>query len=154
MYFQVNQVSATMVDAMPLGRWSAEYIAGVAYRYSTVEYNISAATSRSQKDTNVDDCQSETKNSLHGRCLYSISGRTSCHKISRNLEAGDSCFDLSNCSEIWQAPRQQRCRDVCQISERYDNYNIQSHGFETSRDLAVKRLTAQWIEALGSRWPG
>ena len=63
MYFQVNHVSATMVDAMPLGRWSAEYIAGVAYRYSTVEYGItySAATSRSQRDTNVDEIQCETK---------------------------------------------------------------------------------------------
>ena len=25
---------------------------------------------------------------------------------------------------------------ACQISERYDHYNIQSRGFETSRDLA------------------
>ena len=33
----------------------------------------------------------------------------------------------------WQAPRQQRCRDACQISERYDHYNIQSRGFKTSR---------------------
>ena len=29
-----------------------------------------------------------------------------------------------------------------QISERYDHYNIQSRGFETSRDWAVRRLTA------------
>ena len=33
----------------------------------------------------------------------------------------------------WQASRQQRCRDACQISERYDHYNIQSRGFKTSR---------------------
>ena len=35
-----------------------------------------------------------------------------------------------------------------QISE-YDHYNIQSRNFETSRDLSVRRLTAQWIEAMG-----
>ena len=28
--------------------------------------------------------------------------------------------------EIWQVPRQQRCRDVCQISERYDHHSTQS----------------------------
>ena len=43
----------------------------------------------------------------------------------------DSCLDFSNRSEIWQAPRQQCCRDACQISERCDHYNIQSRGFET-----------------------
>ena len=32
--------------------------------------------------------------------------------------------------------------------ERYNHYNNQSRGFETSRDLVVRRLTAQWIEAL------
>ena len=35
----------------------------------------------------------------------------------------DSDLDFSNCSEIWQAPRQQRCWDACQISEGYDNHN-------------------------------
>ena len=46
----------------------------------------------------------------------------------------DSCLDFSNRSEIWKPSRQ--------ISERYDHYNTQSRGFETSRDLAVRRLTA------------
>ena len=32
------------------------------------------------------------------------------------------------------------------ISERYGHYNIQSRSFETSRDLALRRLTACWIE--------
>ena len=54
----------------------------------------------------------------------------------------DSCLDFSNRSEIWQPSRQQCCRDACQISERYDHINTQSHGFETSRDLTVRRLTA------------
>ena len=52
----------------------------------------------------------------------------------------DSGLDFSNRFEIWQAPRQQRCRDACQIPERCDYYNTQSRGFETSRDLAVRRL--------------
>ena len=34
------------------------------------------------------------------------------------------------------------CRDACQIPKRYDHYNIQSRNFETSRDLALKRLSA------------
>ena len=54
----------------------------------------------------------------------------------------DSGLNLSHCSEIWLAPRQHRCRDACQILERYDHYNNQSRGFETSRDLAIRRLTA------------
>ena len=54
----------------------------------------------------------------------------------------DSGLNFSNRSEIWQVPRQRCCRGACQISERYDHCNIQSRGFETSRDLAVRRLTA------------
>ena len=33
---------------------------------------------------------------------------------------------------------------------RYGHCNIQAPGFETSRDFAVRRLTALWMEALGS----
>ena len=72
--------------------------------------------------------------------LYLLSDKTSYRKISWSLE--DSSLGFSNRSEIWQAPRQQRCRDACQISEGYDRYKIQSRSFETSRDLAVRRLTA------------
>ena len=63
-------------------------------------------------------------------------------------KARDSELDFSNRSEIWGASRQQRCRDACQISEQYDPDNIQSCGFETSQDLVVKRLAAQWIETV------
>ena len=62
--------------------------------------------------------------------------------IARSREVSktrDSGLDFSNRFEISQAPRQQRCRDTCQISERYDHYNTQSRGFEPSRDLAVRR---------------
>ena len=41
-----------------------------------------------------------------------------------------------------------RAADACQIWEWQDHYNTQSCGFETSRDLAVRRLTVWWIEAL------
>ena len=63
-------------------------------------------------------------------------------------------LNFANHSDIWQAPRQQRCRDACQISERYDHYNIQSPGFETSRDLAVRRpsqprITSQTMLVIG-----
>ena len=37
------------------------------------------------------------------------------------------------------------------IKFRYDHYNTQSRGFETSRDLAVRRPSAEWIEAQ-HRW--
>ena len=73
--------------------------------------------------------------------LDSLSGRfiTRSREVSKPRDWG---LDFFKRSEIWQAPRQQRCRDACQISERYDHYNIQSPDFETSRDLAVRRLTA------------
>ena len=32
--------------------------------------------------------------------------------------------DCVNGPELWQAPRQQRCRDACQRSDRFDLYNI------------------------------
>ena len=54
----------------------------------------------------------------------------------------DSGLDFSNRFEISQAHRQQRCRDACQISEHCGYYNPQFRGFETSRDLAGRRLTA------------
>ena len=44
-------------------------------------------------------------------------------------------------SKIWQASRQQRCRDACEISEGYDHYNIQFRGFKASWDLTVGRLS-------------
>ena len=37
-----------------------------------------------------------------------------------SLKAARFGFRLSKRSDIWQAPREQRCRDACQISERYD----------------------------------
>ena len=88
-----------------------------------------------------------------GLGLYALSGKTSYHKISFLIsKSRDSRLNFSNRSEIWQVCRQQRCRHASQIADtnlklRYNHYNIQSRGFEPSRDLAVRRLTASWMEA-------
>ena len=68
--------------------------------------------------------------------LYSLSGMTSYLLTARSIQVSelrDSSFKLFNRSEIWQTFRQHRCRDACQISERYDHFNTHSRGFETSR---------------------
>ena len=59
--------------------------------------------------------------------------------------------------DIWQAPRQQCCRGSCQMSERSDNFKYKSRGFETLRDLTIRRLIGYWNGAqMGSsgylRW--
>ena len=101
--------------------------------------------------------------------FFPLSGWTSYIKISRSLEIGDyidrmdlifdrhlrnAAADVSvKCQSDWKSlnPNLAASRfheisrkdglteDVCQISERYDHYNIQSRGFETSRDLAISR---------------
>ena len=76
--------------------------------------------------------------------------RASVHQAVRRLTAKsrevskprDWMLQWSYRSEIWQAPRQQRCRGTCQISERLEKSKPESRGFEASRDLAVRRLTA------------
>ena len=64
--------------------------------------------------------------------FYSLSGKTSYRQISWSLEATRIVFRLLQSSKIWQAHRQQRYRDTCQISERFGNF-MQSRVFETSR---------------------
>ena len=71
--------------------------------------------------------------------LYLLSGKTSYGRILWRLD-----LDYSNHSEIWQAPRQQFCRDSYQISKWYDHYNTHSRRFETSRDLVVRR-PSRWV---------
>ena len=61
------------------------------------------------------------------RCLIVRS-----HKV---LKTRDLYSELSDYSEIWQC-----CQHACQISKQYDNLNCQSHGFETSRNLTIRRL--------------
>ena len=84
-------------------------------------------------------CQSV---SVKSQGLYSLSGKTSYRQISWSLEATRLMLQWSYRSEIWQALQQQRCRGTCQISERLEKFKSESRGFETSRDLAVRRLTA------------
>ena len=64
----------------------------------------------------------------------------------------DLSLELSDRSEIWQAPQQQGCRSACQISKRCDNLNYQSRGFETSRDLTIRRLIGYWNGAQQAGW--
>ena len=63
--------------------------------------------------------------------LFSLTGRLT----ARSLEVSKPGLNFSNRSEIWQASRQQRCRDACQFSELYGHYNNHSLGLETSRDF-------------------
>ena len=59
-------------------------------------------------------------------------------------------LELCDRSEIWRAPRQPCCRGACQISERYDNSNYESRGFETLWYLTIRRLIGYWNGALVS----
>ena len=70
--------------------------------------------------------------------LCSLNGKTSYRKISWSLEAAR--FEFKLFQSLWNLAGTSAA--ACQISERYDHWNIQSLGFETSRDLAVRRLTA------------
>ena len=42
--------------------------------------------------------------------------------------------------EIWQVRRQQCCRGVCQISKRSGNSRYKSRGYETLRELTIRRI--------------
>ena len=57
-------------------------------------------------------------------------------------------LESSNRPGIWQAPRQHCCRGSSQISTRCDNSNHQYRGFETTRDLTIRRLIGYWTGAL------
>ena len=62
-------------------------------------------------------------NSGQGFC--SLSGLTArSREISKPRDSG---WDFSNRSKLWQVPRHQRCRDDCQIAQRYD-HNLGVHG--------------------------
>ena len=69
--------------------------------------------------------------------LYSLCGLTSFRKTPWGLEA--AIFGFRIFQSLGNSHRQRRCRDACQISERYDHYNIQSRCLETWRDLMERR---------------
>ena len=56
-----------------------------------------------------------------------------------------SSFELQ-ASKIWKEYRQCCCRGACQISEQLEKSKPKSRGFETSRGIAVRRLSAELIE--------
>ena len=73
------------------------------------------------------------------------------HLIGRSRKGSkqrDLYLELYDRSEILQAPQQQCCRCACQISKRCDNFNYQSHGFESLWDLAIRHLVGYWNRAL------
>ena len=58
--------------------------------------------------------------------------------------------------DIWQASRQQRCRDTCQVSKRLGKSKHTSRSFEISHDLTRRRPPAYWVLMSGSggtEWP-
>ena len=72
--------------------------------------------------------------------LYSLSGWTSYRKISWSLKPRNLDLVFSNHSEIWRAIRQlPRCLPNFRAIR---SLIIPSRGFETSRDLAVRRPSA------------
>ena len=50
-------------------------------------------------------------------------------------------------TKIWQPSPQHSCRGASQISEWLEKSKPEPRGSDTSRDLAVRRPSAQWIEA-------
>ena len=65
-------------------------------------------------------------------------------------KSGDLYLELSDRSEIWQAFRQHCWRCACKMSKRYENLKYQSRGFDTSRDLTIRRLFGYWDGALAA----
>ena len=57
-------------------------------------------------------------------------------------------LELDYRSDIWQVPQQHCCWGPCQISEWYNNFNIQSCGLATLWDLVVRLLYQLVTQAL------
>ena len=86
--------------------------------------------------------------------LYSLNGRTTYHKISwRSLE--DTKLDVKMIVSFWNltASRQHCCRGACQISERSERFKPEYCGSETSRNIAVRRPSANTPFTQGLRPP-
>ena len=66
-------------------------------------------------------------------CIHEAKGRLT----ARSREVSNM---RDSCSNVSKRPPAALPR--CQISERYDHNNIKSRGFETSRDLVVRRPSA------------
>ena len=79
--------------------------------------------------------------SIADQGLVSISDIVRSRKVTKPR---DLYLELSDRSEIGQAPRQQCCRGACQISKRCDDLNYKSRGFMISRDLTIRHLIRYW----------
>ena len=90
--------------------------------------------------------------------VHQVGNSASVHQAIRRLtaksheiwKAQDLMLELS--CRVWQVSRQHCWRGACQISEPLAKSKPESRGFETLRDLTVRRLTVQWIEALNLIW--
>ena len=78
--------------------------------------------------------------------LYSLNGKTSYGKISWSLKLKDLGFNISNNADISRHISSSAAEMPVKF-QWYNHHNIQSRSFETSRDLAVRSLTAKWIVA-------
>ena len=85
---------------------------------------------------------------LYDMTLFQYSIRRLIVRSRKVSKPRDLYLELADRSEIWQEHRQHCCWCACQISERCDNLNYQYRGFETSRDLTVRRLIGYWNGAL------
>ena len=74
----------------------------------------------------------------------SISDRTSYRRSCKFSKPRDLYLELSDRSDIWQAPRQHRCRGAFQISKRYQHFKTRSSTFDTLRYLTIRRLIGYW----------
>ena len=86
--------------------------------------------------------------------LYSLSGRRLTAKSRSNIETVR--LDIIKIVSLWnwkQASRQRYCRGgACEISKRMEKSKVESRDFETSRNFAVTRRSALWIEVLNLNW--
>ena len=99
----------------------------------------------------LDSCAGQLRSQTSGSCTpFQYPKRRLIIRSCEVSKQRDLYLELSDRSEIWQAHRQHCCRCACQISKWYDNLKYQSRGFETSRDLTIRRLFGYWDGALVS----
>ena len=72
--------------------------------------------------------------------LHSIYHNTSHCKIFWNSYVWYQKLEILYGFEIWQAPRQQSCRDACEFSQRSQKSWHISPAFKTSRDVTITHL--------------
>ena len=92
----------------------------------------------------------ELLNSIHDQGPVSISDKTSYCKFSRSLEAARFVFKIVR--SLWNLRGTSAAglsmRHMRHISRRCDDLHYQSRGFDTSRDLTMRRLFGYWNRTL------